>query len=258
MTSLASRTIVALRANHDTLAALVPTLTEDQLRAPSGAWEWTIAQALSHLGSGAEISRQPIATAAGESLEVEDNQTIWARWDASTPAEQAAGFVERDAAYLATLEAFDADQLATLRIDMGFLPQPVPLEVALGMRLSEVANHAWDVRVGVDPAARVDAGSAEVLLEQLAGPLSFLLGFSAKADQVEQEVRLAIPGGAIVITDAVRVTTDEPADPTATFDGPAEAVIRLLTGRLSPAYAAGVAVSGNVTLDELRTVFPGY
>jgi uncharacterized protein (TIGR03083 family) len=257
MTSLASRTIAALRANHDTLAALVPTLTEGQLTGPSGASEWTVAQALSHLGSGAEITRQPIATAAGESLEVEDNQTIWARWDGSTPAEQATGFVEHDAAYLATVEALTSDQLDTLQIDLGFLPQPVPVVVALGMRLNEVANHAWDVRVGVDPAATVDAGSAEVLVEHFAGPLSFLLGFSAKPDQLEQEVRLAVPGGGISITDAVTVAGDV-TDPTATLDGEPEAVVRLLSGRLRAPYDAGVSVAGNVTLDELRKVFPGY
>ncbi len=257
MTSLAFRTIAALRANHDTLAALVPTLTEDQLTAPSGASEWTVAQALSHLGSGAEITRQPIATAAGEPVEVEDNQTIWARWDGSTPAEQATGFVEHDAAYLATVEALTAEQLESLQIDLGFLPQPVPVVVALGMRLNEVANHAWDVRVGVDPAATVDAGSAEVLVELFAGPLSFLLGFSAKPDQLEQDVRLAIPGGGISITDAVTVS-GEIADPTATFEGAPEAVVRLLTGRLRAPYDAGVGVTGNVTLDELRKVFPGY
>ncbi|MFC6344933.1 maleylpyruvate isomerase family mycothiol-dependent enzyme, partial [Nocardioides hankookensis] len=224
MTSLADRAIAALRSNHDTLAALVPTLSEDQLNGPSGASEWTVAQALSHLGSGAEITRQPIATAAGEQVEVEDNQTIWARWDGSTPTEQAAGFVEHDAAYVATVEALTADQRQSLMIDLGFLPKPVPLEVALGMRLNEVANHAWDVRVGVDPAATVEAESAELLLELFDGPLSFLLGFSAKADQVDQEVRLAVPGGGIEITDGVSVTTEPFAEPTATFDGPAEAV----------------------------------
>ena len=32
----------------------------------------------------------------------------------------------------------------------------------------------------------------------------------------------------------------------------------LLTGRLKEPYAAGVTVDGNVTLDDLRRVFPGY
>ncbi|WP_297622368.1 maleylpyruvate isomerase family mycothiol-dependent enzyme [Nocardioides sp.] len=251
------RAVAALRANHDTLAALVPTLSEEQLARPSGATEWTVAQVLSHLGSGAEIARTPIATAAGQQVEPEDNQSIWARWDASSPTEQAAGFVTHDAAYLDTVEALDPGQHDSLTIDLGFLPQPVPLVVALGMRLNEVANHAWDVRVAFDPSASVDADSAELLVELFRGPLAFLLGFSAHADQIERDVRLAIPGGSIEITDTVTVTGVSDA-PTATFEGPTEAVVRLLSGRLSAEHAADVNVSGNVTLDQLRKVFPGY
>ncbi|MGZ0146011.1 maleylpyruvate isomerase family mycothiol-dependent enzyme [Kribbella sp. WER1] len=256
MTTLLDRVVAALRANHDTLAALVPTLSESQLRSGSGATDWTVAQVLSHLGSGAEIGRTPIAAAAGEHVEAADNQSVWARWDAASPADQAAGFVKYNQAYLDTVEALSAEQ-RELRIDLGFLPEPVPLAVALAMRLNEVANHAWDVRVGVDPSATVDPDSAELLVELFGGPLAFLLGFSAKADQVDQEVRLAIPGGAIHITDTVTVT-GAIEDPTATFDGPAEAVVRLLSGRLGATRAAGVTVTGNITLGKLRKVFPGY
>jgi uncharacterized protein (TIGR03083 family) len=256
MTTLVDRAVAALRANHDTLAALVSTLSEEQLRSRSGAAEWTVAQVLSHLGSGAEISRKPIATAAGEQVDAEDNQSIWARWNALSPANQAAGFVKYNAAYLDTVDALSAEQ-RDRQIDVGILPQPVPLVVALGMRLNEVANHAWDVRVGVDPSATVDSDSAEVLVELLGGPLAFLLGFSGKADQIEQKVRLAIPGGGIEITDTVTATAAVD-DPTATFEGPAEAVVRLLSGRLGPDHANGVTVTGNITLDELQKVFPGY
>jgi uncharacterized protein (TIGR03083 family) len=256
MTTLVDRVVAALRANHDALAALVPSLSEEQLRGRSGAAEWTIAQALSHLGSGAEISRKPIAIAAGEHVDAEDNQSIWARWNVLSPANQAAGFVKYNAAYLDTVDGLSPEQ-RDLLITTGILPEPVPLVVALGMRLSEVANHAWDVRVGVDPSATVEPDSAELLIELFSGPLAFLLGFTGKADQLEQEVRLAIPGGSIAITDAVSVT-DAVDDPTATFEGPAEAVVRLLTGRLGPEHVAGVSVAGNVTLDELRKVFPGY
>ena len=257
MTTLVERTIAALRVNHTTLAALVPTLSEENLSDPSGATEWSVAQALSHMGSGAEIARKPIAAAAGERVEAEDNQAIWARWNASSPADQAAEFVKHDEAYLDTIEALSTEQRDSLMIDLGFLPEPVPLVVALGMRLNEVANHAWDVRVGVDPSATVDPESAELLVELFRGPLAFLLGFSAKADPIEQEVRLAIPGGALEITDAVTVS-DSVDHPTATFEGPEEAVVRLISGRLGREHAAGVTVTGNVTLDELRKVFPGY
>ena len=170
--------------------------------------EASAVQALSHLGSGAEISRKPIATASGEQVEAEDSQSIWARWKRLVPGRPSGRIRHHDAAHLDTVEALSAEQ-RDLQIDVGILPQPAPLVVALGMRLNEVANHAWDVRVGVDPSATVDPESAELLVE--------LFG---EADQGEREVRLAIPGGGIEIT-----------------------------------YAG--TVTGNVTLDELRKVFPG-
>ena len=53
--------------------------------------------------------------------------------------------------------------------------------------------------------------------------------------------------------------TGEVANPTATFVGPLEAAIRLVGGRLTAAHTpAGVEVIGDVTLDDLRKVFPGF
>jgi hypothetical protein len=78
MSELADRTIAALHAEHDILVALLANLDDDRLNSPSGADGWTVAQVLSHLGSGAEIGRAPIAQAAGESAKTEDNGTIWA------------------------------------------------------------------------------------------------------------------------------------------------------------------------------------
>ena len=257
MTDLVDRAIAAIRFNHDVLAALVPNLGDAQLTAQSAASEWTVAQVLSHLGSGAEIGRKPIARAAGAEVATEDNRDIWARWDGATPGEQAVAFVEHDTAYLETVEGLSPEQRASLTVDLGFLPEPVPLLVALGMRLNEVANHVWDVRAGLDPKAEIDDQTAELLVVLFAGPVSFLLGYTGKADQVAEAVRLAIPGGAVEITDAVRVV-GEAADPTATFTGPPGAAVRLLSGRLTPEHSEGVDVTGNVSLDELRKVFPGY
>ncbi|MEV4058188.1 maleylpyruvate isomerase family mycothiol-dependent enzyme [Amycolatopsis sp. NPDC049688] len=257
MTSLVDRTVAALRAEHDALAALVRTLTDDQLAAASGASEWTVAQVLSHLGSGAEIGRAPIAKAAGETVAEEDHRTIWDRWDASAPRAQAEGYLEYDSRWLDTVEAFTPEQRSSLTVELGFLPEPVPLLTALGMRLSEVANHSWDVRVAFDPQARVDAGSAEVLVELLTGPLGFLVGFFGKPAELGKPVSVAVPGAALVIDDAVTVA-DHLESPSATFDGPAEAFIRLLSGRLKAPYDEGVSVEGSVTLDELRRVFPGF
>ncbi len=257
MNQLVDRTITALRAEHDTLAGLVRTLTDDQLATTSGAAEWTVAQALSHLGSGAEIGRAPIARAAGETVAAEDNQTIWARWDASTPRAQAEGFLEYNGRWLETVEALTPEQRSSLTVDLGFLPEPVPLLTAVGMRLSEVANHSWDVRVAFDPEAGVDAGSAEVLVDLLTGPVGFMLSFLAKPSELAKPASVAVPGAALVIDDAVTVVTDLES-PSATFHGPAEAVVRLISGRLKAPYDKGVTVEGNVTLDDLRRVFPGF
>ncbi|MFD9700437.1 maleylpyruvate isomerase family mycothiol-dependent enzyme [Lentzea sp. NPDC059081] len=257
MSQLVDRTIAVLRAEHDVLAGLVRTLTDDQLALTSGASEWTVAQALSHLGSGAEIGRAPIASAAGDTVEAEDNQTIWARWDASAPRAQAEGFVETNGRWVEMVEALTPEQRSSLTVDLGFLPEPVPLLTALGMRLNEVANHSWDVRVAFDQDAGVDADSAAVLVDLLSGPLGFMLGFLAKPAELAAPVSVAIPGAGLVIDDAVTVV-DHLEAPSATFDGPQEAFVRLLNGRLKAPHDKAVAVEGSVTLDDLRRVFPGF
>jgi hypothetical protein len=62
----------------------------------------------------------------------------------------------------------------------------------------------------------------------------------------------------IVLDDKARLTT-EALPTTATFAGPLESAVRLLYGRLTPKHTpAGVEVTGNVTLDELRAAFPGF
>lgn len=257
MSELLDRTIAALRSEHDTLAGLVATLTDDQLATASGAAEWTVAQALSHLGSGAEIGRAPIARAAGETVETEDNQTIWARWDASAPRAQAEGFLEHNGRWLETVEALTPEQRTSLTVDLGFLPEPVPLLTALGMRLHEVANHSWDVRVAFDPHTGVNADSAAALVEHLAGPVGFMLNFIAKPAELAAPASVAVPGAGLVIDDAVTVV-DHVESPSATLNAPQEAFVRLISGRLRAPYDKGVTVDGNVTLDDLRRVFPGF
>jgi hypothetical protein len=82
-------------------------------------------------------------------------------------------------------------------------------------------------------------------------------GFTGKADQLASPARVAVPGGGIVIESAVSVVPDLD-DATATFRGAPGAVVRLLSGRLRPEHADGVSVEGNVSLDDLRRVFPGF
>jgi uncharacterized protein (TIGR03083 family) len=262
MTTLADRTIAALRATHDDLASLVPDLTDGQLAGASGASEWTVAHVLSHLGSGAEIGLATLETAlaADSSTEPGFNESVWDRWNAMSPREQATNFLDHDARLIGAFQALTSEQRTTAQVDLGFLPEPLPLASFAGMRLNESAQHSWDARVALDPSAAIRADAAAVLAEHLAGGLGFLVGFIGKAGALTEPAVVDIEGSGygLVIADKVAVAT-EPADPTATLTGPLEAAIRLICGRLLPANTPEtVKVTGAVTLDDLRRVFPGY
>lgn len=260
MTDLAARIVGSLRNQHDQLAACVESLGHDQLVAPSGSSGWTVADVLSHLGSGAEIVYASLAAAAGRGGEHAgrpDRQAICDRWDAATPRDQAEDFIEHDARLVELVEDLTAAQRRALQVDLGFLPAPVSFETAAGMRLSEVTAHEWDVAVALDPEAALDAEAAEVLLDLLAGPMGFLLGFTAKAGAVSEPAEVQVGSRSIIISEGVSISA--PAAPTARFHGPHEAVVRLLSGRLDAEHTpASVSVTGNVSLDDLRAVFPGY
>ncbi|MET0525900.1 MAG: maleylpyruvate isomerase family mycothiol-dependent enzyme [Nocardioides sp.] len=258
MTNLVDQTIAELRANHDRLAAFVVDVEESQLKGPSGASEWTVADVLSHLGSGAEIQRHTIAHALGDVSEAPPNQAVWDRWDALPPVEQAHAFVEADERLVALYESLTDDQRESTTVHLGFLPEPVPVVVPLALRLNEQTLHGWDARVGIDPRATLDEEAAELMFRHYATTTSFLLGFIGKSDRLAQTLRLAVRGYTLVIDDGVTVEQGT-LGTTATYVGPLEAVLRLLAGRLAPEQTPDdVRVTGNVTLDELREVFPGY
>jgi uncharacterized protein (TIGR03083 family) len=259
-TTYVDRSIAVLREHHDQLAETIAGLTPEQLEGPSAASEWSVAQVLSHLGSGAEIGYGPYATAlTGEPAPETDNQTIWDRWNASSPQEQADGFLEYDERFVSLLEGASPEQRANLQIDLGFLPEPAPLSVAIGMRVNEVAAHTWDVLAGLDHDVPLDAEAADLVLEQYAGPGAFMLGFIGKPDQLSEPAVVALGDYALTIGEAISFEAGSSQEPTATLQGPPEAAARLFSGRLKPGFTSeDVTVSGNVSLDDLRRVFPGY
>ncbi len=58
--------IETLRRSHDRLTGLVKQLSPEELRDQSYCSDWSVAQVLSHLGSGAEISLMMLPGALGE------------------------------------------------------------------------------------------------------------------------------------------------------------------------------------------------
>lgn len=262
MATLADTTIAALRSGHDELAALVRDLGPTDLTRPSGASEWQVSQVLSHLGSGAEINQATLDVALGApALDAEFNKRVWARWDAMTPTEHAEGFLDANRRLVEQYESLDASTRETVRLDLGFLPEPVDLASAAGLRLSEFALHEWDVEVGFNRYATMAPAAVPLLLDQLGG----LLGWISRPDALGTRpaslaVQLSDPDRSLGLRFDERIElTDPPERPDGTLTAPAEAFLRLASGRLAPEHTPdGVTVTGAISLDDLRRIFPGY
>lgn len=262
MTLPTDRIITALRTEHDLLAEFAASLSDDQLAQRSGATEWTIAEALSHLGSGGEITLAGLRNALDgqPAPDADFNPPVWDRWNALSAADKRAGALEQSAALVTAFDALDRQQRNSLEIGVFYMPTPLPLATFAGLRLNEVALHGWDVRAGIDPSAELLDTSAEVLGELYAEHLGFLLGYVTKPERVEAPVVLDLAGSGLAISIDDTVTVGPPTGPaTATFRGPLGAAIRLVAGRLRPEHTPpGIEITGNVTPAELREVFPGY
>jgi uncharacterized protein (TIGR03083 family) len=263
MTERADETIKALRSGHDDLAALVRDFTPDDLARPSGASKWDVSQVLSHLGSGAEISLASLEGAVeGTGGPGGDfNQSVWARWDAMSREERAERFLQSNETLTRRYEDLDAQTRQNLRIDLGFLPAPVDVAAAGGLRLNELAHHTWDVKVAFDPDATLPAEATPLLFDQSA----LLIGFLGRAGELGRTATIAVettsPERSFGLEVEEKVTVVEaPASADATLTAPAEWWLRLTTGRHAPEHTpAAVTLTGDeITLDALRRVFPGF
>jgi uncharacterized protein (TIGR03083 family) len=262
--SSADTVIAALRTGYDDLAGSVSGLSDDDLARPSGAAEWDISQVLSHLGSGAEITRATLRAALDGQANpgFEFNQSVWDKWNAMTRRERADGFLQVNQTLLALYESLDAATRENLRIDLGFLPAPVDLTTATRMRLSEFALHSWDVRVGLDEHATLAPEAVANLLHQGLD----LLAWTSKPEQLgDRQLVLQLtttdPGSVstLRLETPISVDSEVPERPDGTLTLPAEAWLRLVAGRLSPRHTpAAIVTTGAADLALLRRVFPGY
>ena len=255
-TNDATSWVRALRASHDRLAGIVAGLDGDGLRAQSYDTEWSVADVLSHLGSGAEISSLYLEAGltGGEPPTIDDFKPVWDTWNARSPEEQAAQSVAANEAYVARVEALTPQERAAFQVTM-FGRLPVDLAGALGLRLSEHALHTWDVAVALDPAARVAPDAVDLIVDRL----PFLAGFTGKKAPAPVAVAVTTTGpdrSFTLDTGGVTLAPAGPDDaPAASLALPAEALVRLVYGRLDD--ADGLTASG-VTVPELKSVFPGF
>jgi uncharacterized protein (TIGR03083 family) len=246
-----------LRDSHNRLAVLVEPLGPDQLRAQSYDDDWTIAQVLSHLGSGAEIAiRNQSAARGGGRLDRAAFQPIWDEWNNRTPEAQAADALTWDEQHVSLLEQLTDEELAAIRLD--FFGREMDAAGLVRMRLSEHAMHTWDVAVVGDPAATVLPAAVPEALAQISSLLSFVA--KPAGDSFRVRVRTTSPDGDYLLDVGDPVSLSAWVDGTE-VDGvlelPAEALLRLLYGRLDPEHTPAYTAEG-IELDRLRAVFPGF
>jgi uncharacterized protein (TIGR03083 family) len=260
--------IDALRRSHDRLAGFVAGLDDDALGAPSMCTEWTVAQVLSHIGSGGEIGLATLeASITGGPPPGDDfNPGVWARWNDKTPRGVADDVAVADDAMVERLESLDDAQLAALEVKLPFMPQPIDVATAVGFRLHEHALHSWDVFAAFEPEATVAPEATALLVDWVPRVVEMMGRFLPRETRPPGTATIAVtttsPDRRLVLEvgDAMALRTaggDETTDGTLVI--PAEALIRLVAGRLRPDRPAGDAeITGPISLDDLRRSFPGY
>ena len=253
--------IETLRRSHDRLTGLVKPLSAEELRDQSYCSDWSVAQVLSHLGSGAEISLMmlPGALGDGEPASRDAFPAVWDKWNGKSPDDQAADALTTDESQISTLEGLSDEQLG--RMQMDFFGMQLDAVGIVRLRLSEHALHTWDVAEHADPAAVVAADAADLLVDNVPGFLAPRLG-KPLPEPFSVRITTIGPDRDYLLTSGESVTmTDWPADGDASVPQvtlPAEALIRLSYGRLDPAHTPSAVVGDPDVLDKLRAIFPGF
>jgi uncharacterized protein (TIGR03083 family) len=257
--------IAALRGSQQRLAGLVDTLTPEQLRGPSYDTGWSIAQVLSHIGSQAEIAQQSLVATVGgrEPFGPEGFAYILAVWSARNPDQQAAECLACDAEHVRRLDQLTDEQLSVIRVKFAGLEFD-----AVGMvwlRLGEHALHSWDVAVSFDSSALVAPQSVELLTDRIPqvamrtgkpGKDRFTLGIATTDPKRKFVLEVA---DSVTMTAVPDDTSAGPASSIPWIQLPAEALLRLVYGRLDPDHMpAPESLDGPIDLAALRRTFPGF
>jgi uncharacterized protein (TIGR03083 family) len=251
-----SDAMYALRSSVDRLAGLVRPLDDASLMAQAYPTEWTIADVLSHLGSGAAISRRGLqATLDNTELPDDFNQRVWDEWNAKSPREKAVDGLAADAELMAAFEETASEDRARFKRAMG--PLELDWDAFIAMRLNEHLVHEWDVAVALDATVLLAQDGTEVVVDNLELVARFTS--KPKGDPRTITVGTTNPERSFIVTvepEQVEFRATEPAyQPEISM--PAESLIRLVYGRLDPDHTPPSVVDERARLDQLRLVFPG-
>jgi uncharacterized protein (TIGR03083 family) len=246
----------ALRTSVGRLHGLCRSLDDGQLDAPSYCSDWTIAGVLSHLGSGAVIMQSNLSDAlAGRTAREDFAPSVWDEWNAKSSRSKADDALVADQGLLEALHAVSAPDRT--RVTFPFGPLVASFDQAVGFRLNEHALHTWDIEVVLDDGARLPPDAVAVVVDNL----ELIARFAARPTGEERTVHLRTTGPDrnfalhVGVGDG-ELTPSGDGGPEPELVLPAEALCRLVYGRLDPAHTPTVR-DGAGLLDTLRAVFPG-
>ena len=247
----------ALATSQRHLRKLVAPLDDAAIVSSAYPTEWTIAQVLSHLGSGAVITQRRLqAELDGTAVPDEFAPAVWDEWNAKSPRAQVNDFATADAALVAAFEAVSVEDRAAFSFAMG--PMSGDFDAFVNLRLNEHALHTWDVEVAFDAASAVPSELAAFVVDNL----ELIAGFTAQptpGDPIAVSVTTTDPVRRFTIDLTADGATLTPSSDTTTPDvvAPAEALVRLVYGRLDPDHTP--PITGDPALvDRLRATFPGF
>ena len=244
-----------LRASAARLRAIVEGLEPKQLEEPGYPSEWTVADVLSHLGSGAVLSRGRVDDVlGGRETDAGFAPSVWDEWNAKSPEAKAADALVADRALLERLDLLTDEEKQGFRTSFG--PMDVDFDGFVRARLNEHAVHTWDVDVAFDPEATIAPDATAVVVDNIERPA----GWSGKPTGIERtvHVRTTTPVRHFTISidpAAVSMEAADGAEPDLVL--PAEALIRLVYGRLDAGHTPPVTGDESL-LAELRQTFRGF
>jgi uncharacterized protein (TIGR03083 family) len=247
----------SLRHSQDRLAAAVTTFGAAELATRSYCNDWSIAQVLSHLGSQAEIFSLFLEAGLDGTPPPDQSafRPIWQAWDAREPDVQARDAVAVNEAFVRRIEALDKQRLTAFRLDL--FGMDLDAAGLLRLRLAEHAIHSWDITVTFNRGSRVAGDAVELLVDGL-GDMVARVG-----KIVERPVVIAVTTRAperwfTLYTGGVTLEPGSPPSPDASLNLTAEALLRLVYGRLDDAHLIeGEVEATGIEFDELRNVFTG-
>jgi uncharacterized protein (TIGR03083 family) len=249
-----STSLDALESSASHLRDLIEGLSESDFVASAYPSEWTVADVMSHLGSGAIIFKRGIDDALNaRETPPEFNQSVWDVWNAKTPHAKVTDGLDADKALVARFSEMTPEERDRYTLNLG--PMTFDFDRAVRLRLGEHTVHTWDIEESFNREAALQAAAVPFMLDSL----DLLIRYGAKPSGHEHTLRLRTtdPKREFALTQSVDGVTLEDVTGVDEFDLelPAEAFLRLAYGRLDEQHTpAGVDPTH---LDELRRVFPG-